>query len=329
MKKETRMSTTSASGSSATGKVPILGRGRHTYEWIDHWARLPEGKRFGYTHGVRVDRRGRIIIFNQSPDAVCLFEPDGTFVKSWGAEFAKGAHGLTLSDEDGSEFLYLADYERHEVVKATLEGEIVYRLGVPPRPDLYPDPAEYKPTNTAVGPNGEVYVVDGYGNHYVHQYSRDAEYVRSWGGLGEEPGKLKCPHGIALDTRTKEPLLIVADRGHNRLQYFTLEGEHAGFVTGDLWHPCHFHIRGDELLIPELYGRVVVLDQENKPVAQLGAQAGVNKREGWPNLPHDQRIPGLFNSPHDACWDAAGNIFVVEWIEDGRVTKLRRVDDTE
>lgn len=32
-----------------------------------------------------------------------------------------------------------------------------------------------------------------------------------------------------------------------------------------------------------------------------------------------------FVAPHGASFDHAGNIFVVEWVEVGRVTKLRKV----
>ena len=39
----------------------------------------------------------------------------------------------------------------------------------------------------------------------------------------------------------------------------------------------------------------------------------------------EQFIPGQFICPHGACFDHAGNIFVVEWVEVGRVTKLRKV----
>ena len=35
--------------------------------------------------------------------------------------------------------------------------------------------------------------------------------------------------------------------------------------------------------------------------------------------------PGKFVHPHDACFDAAGNIFVAEWVNGGRVTKLTRL----
>jgi hypothetical protein len=36
-------------------------------------------------------------------------------------------------------------------------------------------------------------------------------------------------------------------------------------------------------------------------------------------------VPGEFICPHGACYDHEGSIFVVEWVEVGRVTKLRRV----
>ena len=38
-----------------------------------------------------------------------------------------------------------------------------------------------------------------------------------------------------------------------------------------------------------------------------------------------QWIPGKFVHPHDACFDQHGNIFVTEWVQTGRVTKLRRL----
>ncbi|MHB1156602.1 MAG: hypothetical protein ACYC26_07165 [Phycisphaerales bacterium] len=34
---------------------------------------------------------------------------------------------------------------------------------------------------------------------------------------------------------------------------------------------------------------------------------------------------GKFNRPHGGCFDAHGNIYIVEWIATGRITKLTRV----
>jgi hypothetical protein len=129
-----------------------------------------------------------------------------------------------------------------------------------------------------------------------------------------------------VDARASTPVLLVADRGNARLQLFTLEGKHSGFVTEELRRPCHFDRRGDELYIPDLHGRVTVFDRENRLVVHLGDNPEIWNQKGWPNLPHETRVAGRFISPHAACVDADGNIYVVEWISDGRVTRLRRVE---
>ncbi|MCA9450993.1 MAG: peptidase, partial [Candidatus Omnitrophica bacterium] len=168
--------------------------------------------------------------------------------------------------------------------------------------------------------NGDVYIADGYGSSYIHQYNKDAEYIRTWGGKGTEDGKLSCPHGIWLDTRGENPEILVADRANVRLQWFSLEGEHLRTHNKDLLHPCHFDIRDGDLLVPDLFGRVSIFDKNNNLVTHLGITPGVKQIEGYPNLPHEQRHVGQFISPHSAMWDKDGNIFVVEWINDGRVT---------
>lgn len=306
-------------------KAPVLGGGSHTYEFSGDWAKTPATVRFGYTHGVAIDRHHRVIIHNRSKDAVAFFDHKGRFVKSWGPEFAQGAHGMLLSSEGGQEFLYLADPERHLVAKTTIDGEYVWTLHMPKESGVYANEAQYKPTNVALGPNGDVYIADGYGLSYIHQYNAKAEYIRTWGGKGSEPGKLDCPHGIWLDTRGEAPVIVVADRTNARLQYFSLDGKHISFVTNDLRRPCHFDQRNGELLVPDLYGEVTIFDRDNKLITHLGDNPDVWKTKGWPNIPHEQRPAGKFVSPHAACWDHDGNIYVVEWIEDGRVTRLRHV----
>ncbi|HEV2493129.1 MAG TPA: twin-arginine translocation signal domain-containing protein [Terriglobia bacterium] len=311
--------------SKGRGKPVVLGSGRHTYEIVPGWGRLPAGVKYGYTHGVQVDSHNHIIVHNQSKDAVMIFDHKGKFIKSWGPDFQKGAHGCLLRKESGTEYLYLSDYERHIVVKATVDGEIVWTLTYPKDSGVYKTEAEFKPTNVAIAPNGDMYVADGYGLSYVHQYNSKLERIRTWGGKGSEPGKLDCPHGIWVDTRGSEPQLVVADRSNARLQYFTLDGKHLGFVKDAMRRPCHFDQANGELLIPDLYGIVTILDQNNKLITTLGDNPGVWEKKGWPNLPDNTWEVGKFISPHAACWDKRGDIYVVEWIAEGRVTKLRRV----
>ncbi|GMV96081.1 MAG: hypothetical protein HRF43_03445 [Phycisphaerae bacterium] len=308
----------------------VFGKGEHTYELIPDWARLPKGKQFGNTHGVVEDAQGRIFIHNASPtgDAVCIFDADGKFIDSWGVEFQRGAHGMTLHQEGNEEFLYLACTNQNRIYKTTLSGEIVWSKGPPPLKEVYGQRGRYVPTNIAFAPNGDFYVADGYGQSWIHHYGPTGEYIRSWGGKGKEPGKMDCPHGIWVDTRGSEPTVVVADRANVRLQYFTLDGKHIRFVAHDLRYPCNFRIRGSDLLIPDLYGRVTIFDKDNQLITHLGLgsdDAQWKKPEGYPNVPHEKRVVGEFISPHDACWDAKGNLYVVEWVPDGRVTKLRRV----
>jgi DNA-binding beta-propeller fold protein YncE len=302
-----------------------LGSGSHVYEWVEGWGKLPEGIKFGYTHGVVTDSKDRVYIHNRSKDSVIVFDRDGKFLNSWGPEFAGGAHGMFLSNEGGTEYLYLADPDRHIVVKTTLDGKTVYTLGCPELPNVYPTPDKYKPTDTAVAPNGDVYVCDGYGQSWIHQYDKNAKYIRSWGGKGKEAGQLDCPHGIWIDTRQSTPRVYVADRSNNRLQIFSLDGKHLAFVSGDFRLPCCFFQYKDEQVIPDLHSRVTIIDKNDKLITHLGDNEGGWKIQGWPNIAPTEIKTGLFSSPHAACVDSRGDIYVVEWIAVGRVTKLARV----
>lgn len=309
-------------------KTPVLGTGAHRYEAIHDWGELPADIAYGNTHGVAEDSQGRIYIkhtvhrTSQKPDAVVVFDPNGKFITSWGAAFKGGAHGLHLAREGGQEVFYLCDTARRRIVKTTLTGEVIWERLCPEETGGYKTAQEYIPTNIATAPDGTVFVADGYGRNYIHIYRPDGTHVRTFGGTGKTPGHMRTPHGIMVDTRGPQPLLVVADRGNARLQYFTLAGEHVKFVTEELREPCHFDQRGDLLLIPDLKSRVTLFDRENRLVAHLGD--GEDYR-GIRDKDRTAFTPGKFVAPHGAIFDSQGNIFVVEWVEVGRVTKLRKV----
>jgi len=251
-------------------------------------------------------------------------------VKSWGKEFRGGAHGLFIQKEAGTEFLYLCDIRRGLVVKTTLNGEEVFTLGYPSESAEYaqpgPDgkPLKYSPTNLAVAPNGEIYVADGYGSSYIIQYDSKGRYIRTFGGPGKEAGQLLCPHGIILDSRGPELVLNVADRSNKRIQRFTLDGKHVDFLYGTN-APCHFNIyKNGDMVVPDLFARVTIMDRENRIVENLGDDSASDYM-ATRKLPRENFKPGKFVCPHGACFDHAGNIFVVEWVEVGRVSKLRHV----
>jgi hypothetical protein len=327
-------------------KAPVLGAGAHTYEAMHDWGQLPAHIKWGNTHGVVEDQHGNIYVHHtvhatsDSADSMVVFDRKGKFIRSWGREFRGVAHGLHIRKEGGDEFLYLTVNAANPrmtpqpamsavVVKATPKGEIVWKIQGPPDVDAYkpgPDGAakRYNPTNVAIAPNGDVYVGDGYGSYYVNQYNSKAEYIRTFGGKGSDPGQLNEPHGIWMDTRNPAPVLVVADRRNNRLQRFTLDGKHVDFVPG-FRLPCHFHERKGVVVIPDLHGRVTLIDGKNEVIEHLGDSNAANWNNPLRTQPRDAFIPGQFICPHGACFDHEGNIFVVEWVEVGRVTKLKKV----
>jgi hypothetical protein len=310
---------------------PILGEGDHKYEVTHDWGELPSSIKYGNTHGVCEDSQGHIYIHHtvnaasESHDTMVIFDANGKFVKSWGKEFIGGAHGLHIRKEGSTEYLYLCDTKRAVVAKTTLDGEEVWKIGYPQEAEPYAkEKIKFSPTNLAIAPNGDIYVGDGYGSSFINQYDSKGKYIRTFGGKGTEAGKLDCPHGIIIDTRGATPNITVADRTNKRLQRFTLEGQHMDFVP-NLPAPCHFGIMANgDMVVPDLDARVTLLDKNNRVIVLLGDDSTSPFRKTR-TMPRDAFTPGKFVCPHGACFDHLGNIFVVEWVEVGRVTKLRKI----
>jgi hypothetical protein len=327
-------------------KKPVMGNGAFRYEATHDWGVLPPHIKWGNTHGVVEDAQGNIHLHHtvhatsQSADTMVVFDPKGRFVRSWGKEFRGVAHGLHIQKEGKEEFLYLTVNAANPkatpqpdmqavVLKTTLKGETVWKIQGPPdvagyKPAADGTPARYNPTNLAIAPNGDVYVGDGYGSFFINQYNSRGEHIRTFGGRGAEAGQLNEPHGIWMDTRPATPLLVVADRRNNRLQRFTLDGAHVDFIPG-FRLPCHLHEHKGLVVVPDLHGRVTVMDRKNALVAQLGDSGSPEWNNPLRREPREKFIPGQFICPHGASFDHDGNIFVAEWVEVGRVTRLRKV----
>jgi hypothetical protein len=89
--------------------------------------------------------------------------------------------------------------------------------------------------------------------------------------------------------------------------------------------PCHFSERKGVMLTPELDARVSLLDKNNQVVARLGDDQQANDWRYVRKQAREQFRSGRFVCPYGASFDRAGNIFVVERVEIGRVTRLRHV----
>lgn len=308
-----------------TGTSARVGSGSHQYTVAEGWGSLPEHITFGYTHGIDVDADDRVYIFHTGNPSVVVFDKSGKFLHAWGSEYEGGAHGFYIHKEGEEQFIYLTDIQRATVSKTTLQGDLVFRLPAPELPDVYDAERSYKPTDVAVAPNGDIYTTDGYGQHYIHRYNARGEYVHSFGGPGSEPGKVKCPHGISVHLRHGETELYVADRANHRIQVFTPEGEHKRFIEDDMDRPCSFYFHGEEMYFPDLHSRVTVFGRDDRLLAHLGEDQQAYKQQGWPNLPLTYYRSNKFSSPHGVCVDSEKSVYVAEWTQHGRITKLLRV----
>ena len=67
------------------------------------------------------------------------------------------------------------------------------------------------------------------------------------------------------------------------------------------------------------------IGKNNEVVAHLGDDIARIDEDKKYKIRQDpkQWVSGKFVHPHDACFDQQGNIYVVEWVQTGRVTKLK------
>ncbi len=302
----------------------LLGAGEHTYRWVSNWLKI-EGE-LGNTHGdVVVDGAGRIFFNTDTKRAIIAVHPDGSPAASFGEEFERGLHGMTIAKDGDREVLFISHLELHQVVKMTLDGQVLMRILPPMDSGVYDREDQFRPTGIAAAPNGDLYVADGYGLGYVHRFKADGTRVATFGGPGNEPGKFRTPHGLCVDQRHESAILVIADRENGRLQSFDLEGNHLEvFASEHLRRPCKVFQQGDFLVVPDLAGRVTILGPKNELVAHLGDQPDPARR-ARNDVDREHWKDGEFLSPHSAAWDRDGNLYVMDWNFRGRISKLERV----
>ena len=297
------------------------------FRWNEEWITLPEarsGQENRRTHGVVVSRDGRVFIFHQAVPSVLVYSPEGKLLDRWGDY--PGAHGATLVEENGEEFLWLVDERTTAVDKVTLTGEIVLSLARPDHP-AYGE-GKYSPTWVAVnetrfGGTGDIWLADGYGSSLVHRYDAQGRYLLTLDGESGA-GPFKTPHGIAFDFRRGAGELYIADRSHQRVQVFDGEGNFLGVFGADIFdRPNGFVFSNDYLIASDLRGRISILDAQDHLVEHLGANPAISEQSGWPD--RTRLEAGKFNSPHGLAIAPSGDIYVVEWRAGGRVIKLERV----
>ena len=314
----------------AETKAPVrLGSGYHTYELVEGWGELPAGMKYGYGCALVVDSMDRVFVTSRSANpCVAIFDRKGKLLETWSQDFADKigytpekvaatAHGLYWSKEKGKEYLYWTENAPgNRVYKTDLQARILFELGNVAKESATAMKFKFdNPTDVAVGPNGDVYIVDGYGSQLVHRFSNDFKLIRTIGGRGKENGKFNTCHGVWINTLRKgAPEVYIADRHNDRIEVYSLELDYKRTLKGDVRNPCCFYQYKGLLFVPDLASRVTIFDKEDKLVAHLGDGKGAAD---------NKTNPALFAAPHALCVDSRGDLYVTEWVDFGRPRKFK------
>ncbi len=315
-----------SAGAQEKAKPVRMGCGIMTFDTVPGWGLRPDGtSALGPTHGaVVIDKEGHI--YTSAQKGVVVFTPEGVVVQSYLGDQYSNIHDMEIRDEDGTEYIYGARNANAEGIKFKAHGgEIVLKLPYPKESGL--NLTKFSPTAITVAPNGDIFLSDGYASNHIFKFDKTGKYLKHFGSPGNDLKQFNTAHGMTLDTRYEPPRLLICDRNHEpkgRLMHYDLDGNFIAEVITGLGMPTSASVQGDYVSVPDLHGRVVILDKSNTIMAVLGHNADPAKRGNF-NVPQDQWIEGVFSGTHGSYWDKDGNLYVQDWNVSGRIMKLVRV----
>jgi len=289
----------------------------------DGWAKLPDGRKWGQTSAIGIDRDGNVWVFERCGANSCaasnvapivMLDPSGKFLRAFGTGMFAFPHGMHV-DRDGNVWVADADGKEgkgHQVVKFSAEGKVLLTLGKAGVAGNGPDTFN-RPSAVTTAPNGEILVADGHGgdsNARIVKFSKDGKFIKTWGKKGTAPSEFDTPHAIATDSRGR---VFVGDRSNSRVQIFDQEGN---FLEEwkQFGRPSGIFIdRNDTLYVADSQSTAKV-----NPSFKRGIRIG-NTKDGTVKA----LIPGL-GADHETqsvgegvAADATGNIY---WAETAGMT---------
>lgn len=266
-----------------------------------------------------VDAADNVYVFNRGKNPIVVFDAAGRLQDRWGAGIFTEPHGLHLGPQGD---LYCVDYGDHTVRQFGPDRRLRLVLGTPGVPsDTGATGRNWTtvtraagpfnaPTDLAIGPDGNLYVSDGYGNARVHRFFPEGHLRASWGTPGTRPGQFQLPHSICFGP---DGLLHVSDRENSRIQRFTLDGAFVSALGG---------VHRPNAVLPTPTG--------HSYIAELGYRTEVAlRRDAPPGRPHsrvtvydandqlvlsiggpDPTVSGSFSAAHSLAIDSAGSLYV-------------------
>jgi hypothetical protein len=301
-----------------------------SYRYVPDWEKAPPAVTHFDVADVAVDSHDRVYLLTRRDNRVVIYNHDGSFIKSWGKGFiGRGCHGIAVDAEFN---VYVVDWLEHYVTKFSNDGVPLMMLGTkgvasdtgvgpgPPVLSNYTDRLRNIRsagpfngcTSLAIGPDGDLYVSDGYGNARIHHFSPNGSLIESWGSSGSGPGQFHNPHGLRIGP---DRLMYVSDRENERVQVFTLKFEYVREISvqrpGNAMLGRNGRIavcsldfqRGHEsftrgVLQEVVPPRVTVMSESGMELVRFGGEGG--------HLLPD----GTLNKPNGIAIDSQGNIYV-------------------
>jgi len=269
-------------------------------------------------HEMVQDSKGRIILLtNNTKNNVIIYNKDGKLIETWGAEYP-GAHGLSIKNEGGEDFLYITDTTKGIIEKTTLSGKKILTIESPKEFDKEGFQLNFSPTETAIAENGDIYVADGYGSQYIYVFGQDGKLKIRFGGSGKEDDKFYNCHGIAIDKRSSTPKLLITAREKNQLKCFSLGGEYLSTIELPGAYICRPVIHNENVYLATIWsggkgdntGFVSILDSSNKLVSAPGGSVPRYKNGKLEKMSQAYQV---FKHPHDVCVDNDENLYIPQW----------------
>jgi DNA-binding beta-propeller fold protein YncE len=246
---------------------------------------------------VACDSRGRVFVLlrgdplvDRPAPAVIELDPEGGLVGAIGEGLIADGHMLAIDSDDR---LFVVDRDAHQIVVLDPKGTLLWTIGERHRPG---QPFAH-PSAVAFGPDGTLYVADGYGASRVHRFAPEGTLLGSWGSPGKGLGQFTTPHGLWV---LADGRVLVADRENDRVQCFTATGEWLAEWTD---FPRPMDIWSDPT------GAVYVTDQVPR-LSRLSPDGALTGR-----------CRPVLNGAHGICGDAQGRLYLAE-VNPSRVTCL-------
>jgi len=271
-------------------ETPFKSKEAYMYEPIAVWDAASTGMELDKILGIGIDSKGRVYATAcKGENGVLVFDADGKVVDSWGKGFVS-KHGLRVIDDK----VWVTDRERHIVMEFSLDGKLLRTLGTDGKSGLGENEFNM-PSDIAIGPNGDIYISDGYANSRVMRFGADGRFKQSWGTKGDGKGQFNLVHNIAIDKKGK---VYIADRENDRVQIFDANGNFLG-QWNHLGKSFGLYIDNETkvYITDGQSNNVYVVDEKGKVISKFGKTG-----DG----------PGEFKMAHSITVDKKGNIYVAE-----------------